>query len=460
MVGLDTEEDTMPKGEPPKPRQTVAWSFTLAITAVIVLGTLKTPLAMREPGYREYHPAEGLEVSLIPSTFYVENRQPFRLKARRDFDPTCGRVSVAVPGLGYEQNFTRKEILDGVSGGLNPSQAGSYTMQFKCGLRQIGTAALTVVLKPGGRAPAAVRARRWVLFTGPPVYRDDAFFQVPAMIRLEQQAGRDNWVPVSTGEDIGFVLREEGGQLATTPDMVVTAHTAISAPAYVPFPPGARYSLIAFGKKDGKATNRVQLDWRKDGPKLSLIVNPAKLDLYAAPISTAVARIYLADNGFRVKPAESVDVLVAGPQGLRSRPADRIPLTPQDPYGSFEAGSATHSGAMEVQFTEPRTAVSTAIAVNVHSPLPFLLVAMASGLLGVVVARQQALFQQSRLRIALELITAVLAAYLLYAMNLQAWLKPVGLTEFTLSYLAAASIGLIGGFLGLAVFRTAAALFP
>ncbi|MCX6619924.1 MAG: hypothetical protein NTY38_02365 [Acidobacteria bacterium] len=172
-----------------------------------------------------------------------------------------------------------------------------------------------------------------------------------------------------------------------------------------------------------------------------------------------MARVYLANDGFRVRPAEATDVLVASPQGLHSKPADRIPLTPQAPYGDYEAGAATRSGAMQVELTEPRTSVRTAIAVHVHSPLPFLAAAMLGGLLGVVVARQKALFQQARWLMALELLTAALAAYLLYSMNLQGWLKPVGLTEFTLSFMAAVSIGLIGGFMGLGVFKIAAALF-
>ena len=115
---------------------------------------------------------------------------------------------------------------------------------------------------------------------------------------------------------------------------------------------------------------------------------------------------------------------------------------------------------MRIQFTEPRTAVSTTIGVNVRSPFLFVLTAMAAGLLGVVVARQKALFQQARWLMGLELLTAVLAAFLLYAMNLQAWLKPVGLTEFTLSYMSAISIGLVGGFIGLGgTSQLAAALF-
>ena len=74
-------------------------------------------------------------------------------------------------------------------------------------------------------------------------------------------------------------------------------------------------------------------------------------------------------------------------------------------------------------------------------------------------ARGSALFAQKGWLILLELITAAAAAFLLYAADLQGWLRPVGLTEFTLSYLAAICIGMVGGYLGLAVFKGIAALF-
>jgi hypothetical protein len=69
------------------------------------------------------------------------------------------------------------------------------------------------------------------------------------------------------------------------------------------------------------------------------------------------------------------------------------------------------------------------------------------------------LFQQAFVAVLLELVCAAAAAFLLYGIILAGWIKSPGTEGFTLSYLASALVGLIGGYMGLAVFRLAAGIF-
>ena len=57
------------------------------------------------------------------------------------------------------------------------------------------------------------------------------------MVRSEEAISPNVWVPVSVNADAGFILRDEAGQLANVPEMVISAHTAVSAPQYIPFRP-------------------------------------------------------------------------------------------------------------------------------------------------------------------------------------------------------------------------------
>ncbi len=428
--------------------------------SVLILGDFMTSRRVMVPKatYKgvELHPAEGLEPPLTPSTFRVEARQSFRIKAARDFDPTCGRVSATIPELSFVQDFTRKELLDGVQSELNPSKMGVFQMTFACGSREIGSAPVSVVI---GAGLAPTRKVRWVLSTGKAIYRDDSFFLLPVVVSAEEYNAREAWVTAPVMRDVRFALRDQHGQLATLPDMVIDRNTAISNPLLVSFPVQADYALVAFNRADGRATNEVKVSWKEQGPKLQLIAFPKEIDIYSAAISSASTNLYLADDGFRVKPSETLDILIATPPVIKSDPPEKLTITARDPIAVYKASAGTAPGrTVAVQFVEPKTNALTMVSVQILSPFWFLLAATLAGLIGML-ARGAALLRQKLQLIILELFTASLAAFLLYSAELQGWLKPVGSPSFLLSYIAAICIGIVGGYLGLAILKGIAKLF-
>jgi len=404
------------------------------------------------------HPLRGgLEVDLVPSTFLVESRTAFHAKAITDVDPTCNTVSAVIPDLGYSQSFTRKDLLDGIQGEINPPKVGIFEMVFSCNGREIGAAPLSVVI--GTELAPSVANLRWVLSFGKIIYREDSFYSLPLIVSAEERRGKDTWVPKSLSKDASFVLRDRNAQLTTLPQLTIEHNTAISKPSLVPFPVGADYALVAFNNADGKSTNEVRATWKDQGPQLELKPFPQELVLYAAPVSTTSTTIYLASNEMRVTPSQHLDVLIKKPPTVKTEPSDKLTLTRETPLAICKIGPATASGEVTVGFKEPSLNLEASVLIHILSPARFLVIATVVGLVGVVVARGKTLFTQAIWLITLELLTATASAFLLYAVDLQGWLKPVGLNEFTLSYIAAACIGMVGGYLGLAVFKGVAALF-
>jgi len=434
------------------------WIANIAILFLFALISLYTGVQSKvERSYPQGHPIEGSDFQVTPSTFAVESRRSFRVKAVRDFDPSCGRISAVIPDLAYSQEITRKELLDGVQGELNPSRTGTFEMTFSCNGNPVGSAPLSVVI--GAELGPSSADVRWVLSTGKPIYREDSFYSLPVVVSAEQKRGTAKWIAAAVSSEARFELRDQNGQLKAPPEIIVDRNTAVSDPVLIPFSPGADFDLVAFSKADGKASNHVKIDWKQQGPQLTLVALPGEVSVYAAPISTASAHVYLASEGFRVRPAEALDILVTSPPVIKSDPSDRLSLTRDAPVATYKASAGTSPGTAKVEFQEPRMNVPATILVHILSPVGFLIAATLAGLIGVIVARGSALFSQKTWLILLELFSAAAAAFLLYSADLQGWLKPVGLAEFTLSYLAAMCIGMVGGYLGLAVFKGIAALF-
>jgi hypothetical protein len=440
-----------------RPQARLVLATAAAIIAVILIFSSQFLIRfnIENPGGRTGY-AGGLLPSLIPSTFRVEVRKSFRLAATGDFDPDCSRVSAVVPELGFAQTFTRKELFNGVSSELNPSKTGVFYMTFLCRDREIGSAPLTVVVG----LQSAKKPTRWVLSTTKAIYQEKSFFQLPVTVRAEQQSS-GTWLPFPVAQDTHFLLRDGKGQLRQPPDLTIDRNTAISIPVWIDLPVRAEYALIAYKNDPShQSTNEVKVSWQEQGPKLGLVSFPQELTIYNAPISHGNSKVYLADGEFRVRPPENLDVLVDSPVGVVSDPFDKLELTPQQPFALYQA-SAGSAGASTttVRFREPMTGTTAALLVHILSPIRFLILASITGLVGVIVARGSALFAQKRWAIVVEILSAIAAGFLLYSAELQKWLPLVGTPDFTLSYLAAGAIGLVGGFLGLAVFKGIAALF-
>jgi hypothetical protein len=401
--------------------------------------------------------ANGLQVLLSPSTFLVEQRRQFRLKAVTDFEPSCGRVDAKVPDLQWEQSFTRAELMNGSQAELNPSRVGTFQMQFFCNGRIQAESRLSVTIGPELGQKTA-RNMRWVLTAERPIYRQNSFFEVPILVSAEEERGAA-FVPRILNRDFHFRLQDRNGQLAKSVDLMIRRNSAISDPVYLPFLMDANYHLVAFEADGGPASNELRLSWKEQGPKLSLTSFPDKLSLYSAAISSAEIQVYLAQDARRIKPAETMDVLLSGPPRFKLDPGDRVVLSPAEPVGKCTISAATTAGTWPVEFREPSIGLTTSASVEVLSTRWFWLAAAVAGLIGVIVARQAALFGQPVWKVVLELACAAAAALLLYGMIIGGWVKSPGTPEFTLSCAGAALIGLIGGYMGLGVFKLAEKLF-
>jgi hypothetical protein len=401
--------------------------------------------------------ANGIEVVLSPSTLLVEERRQFQLKAVTDVGPSCGQVDVKVPDLQWERSFTRAELMNGAQAELKPSRIGTFQMQFFCNGRMLGENRLSVTIG-SELGQKTARNMRWVLTAERPIYRQDSFFEVPILVSAEEERGT-TFVPRILNRDFHFRLQDRNGQLAKAVDLLIQRNSAISDPVYLPFQMDTDYRLVAFAADGGPASNEMRLSWKEQAPKLSLTSFPENLSLYPAAISSAEIQVYLAQDGRRIKPAETINVLLSTSPRFKAVPQDRVELSAKEPVGKCTISAATTTGTWPVEFREPSIGLTAKTGVEVLSTRWFWLAAAVAGLIGVIVARQAALFGQKVWKAILELVCAAAAALLLYGMVIEGWIKSPGTPEFMLSCAGAALIGLVGGYMGLGVFKLAEKLF-
>jgi len=334
-------------------------------------------------------------------------------------------------------------------------------MIFDCGGREIGSAPISVVLPS---ASAHVQEIRWSLSAGKAIYRENSFFQVPVVLTAERGTPSSKGNPVPVTRDVRFALRDRNGQLSHSLEVVIDRNTAISNRVLIDLPVEADYRLVAFNEFDGKASNELKVSWQEQGPRLRLVAFPDELELYAAPISNASVKVYLANGESRVKPSETFEILVSAPPLIRSEPPDKLFITAAEPIPLYKASAATVPGkTVEAKFLEPKTNVQVSVPIHVLSTFWFQTVATLAGLIGYLVGRGSALAGKKFWQVVLEVVIATAGAYLLYAAVLQGWLKPKRLSEvlglYILNYRAAVCLGMIGGYAPLGVFKSVAILW-
>ena len=399
---------------------------------------------------------DSLQVQITPSTLSVERRQAVRLRATHDFDYKCGRVDATIPELNWQQSLTRTELFNGVEVQLNPVRTGQFSIVFSCDEREIGTAAISVVLPPKPSRPI-VRPTRFVLFSGSPNHRDGSFFLLPVMIRVEEQ--RDGaWGPVPVARDTDFRLLDSNGQVGQELRLTIAKNTAMSDPVYLTFGVKSDYNLTAFQASDGRTSNALRVSWKMVGPPLSLQAIPNRIELYASAISTASVSLYLADSNVELRPPESLNVLITNPPNVRSDPSDRLILTPQGPVGTYKASGRSRATAAQVSFFEPTTNARGVLDVTVRSTFLFTLSALIGGLFGGVATRIPAVLamitgsasRKETLELLLGLAISVVAGWGLYFGSLNGVFSFLSITE--LNYGMALFLGVIGGVAGVSVF--------
>lgn len=333
-----------------------------------------------------------------------------------------------------------------------------FACDFFCNGRFLGETGLTVVL-PLDRVKRAVRKFRWVLSYGPPIYKDQSFFQVPIKVSAEEQRG-STYRPSVVDRDIRLKVVEQNGQLPNIDPLVIPKNTGISDPVYLPFPVGANYRLVAYELVHGQPTNELGISWTDLKPKLTLVANPTSVSLYSSAISSANVRLYLALDGRQIKPHEKMEILLDAPATMTFDRSARAYLTPDEPIANYSVSAATTTGNWPVSFQQPQIGSMAAAQIRVLPTLGFSVCAVVAGLVGIVVTRRQGLFKQSFWAVTLEILCAGVAAFLLHGMVLARWIKiPAAAAAFFLGYLAAVLVGLIGGHLGVGVFKLGKKLF-
>ncbi len=423
--------------------------LTVSIVATVPMmyvGTIDTTKAKKKN-------REGLNLEISPTTFAVEKRSSFFIKASRDFDSACYRLSGRIEELGYRQEFTRGELLHGVRSEINPRETGPFQFHFVCDdEKEIGSVAIAVI-PPGATAEAA--KLNWVLDAGKPIHKT-ASFEIPIFVRAVVVKGNQQ-IPRAVPNDTTFTVVDSHGNLQSPVNITLQRNNAISGPVYIPFPIHRDYALIASNLNTGKQSNVLDLKWDDRGPKLRLAVWPEELEIYAAPASIRSAQVYLEGDGQQLKPAGPMDIYLKAPLKVISNPSDKVAITPQAPSGKYEVRGGSQAGSVSTGFKEPSLDLSSILTIQIR-PIKWLLLAAAlAGFIGVACGRGMSLFSERGLALIIGLATAAVAGWLLYWALLMQWIPPV-LSESAVGVGPAIFFGILGGYLGLSVFKILAAV--
>lgn len=431
-------------------------TFRRPVVTGLILAVLCGALAFLAPlKISEAPPAKkprDLQVLITPSTFVVESRREFRMKAVHDFDSPCDRIAASIADLQWQQTFTRKELFDGVASELNPKKTGAYQLLFTCDGREIGSGPISVVVPPA----AGARLRyTWHLSAGKPRYTGVSFYCIPITVAGMVSRRDAEPVPRSVSQDTHFKIRDLKAQAPTPmPDLVIAKNTAQADPICISFPVNAEYSLVAYDP-DGRASNRLDLAWRVVGPSLQLTVQPSHVEAYATNISPAKVRVYLTSDGGEIAPPKLLNVLFTTPPTVKSAPPDRLALSPDNPLAYYEAAALAGSTKADIEFSEPTMRLRSTTSIDFLSTTRFVFFATFCGLIGVIAGRGSAVFRQPWYLAAGELFTAIIAALILYEGILLGRFPDLGLGPLWLTWPAAAFAGIVGGYTGLGVFKAA-----
>lgn len=407
--------------------------------------------------------AADLSVKIRPSTFEVERRQAFTLQAVRDFEK-CFELTGEIKELGYKQEFTSAELLHGVRSEINPLKAGIFQLRFYCyGEAEMGSVPLAVAVRPKiainfGHPTGPRTSIAFVLAAGKVVYGNDGFelpISIHSVLRAVDKKGTKD-VPYLLEEATTFSVMDEKGNLQRPIGLTIPAGSSLSLPMTIPFSIQSDYTLVAFQKSARRQSNPLDLKWSTQGAKISLEVFPKALTVYASPLSSRSAKLFLESDGEKLSPSSALDVLVQAPLGVNSNPKDTIAISPKAPIGTYTVSGGGGSAILQAAFLEPSLGISSTLNIKVTSIRWFLVIALLTGLVGVVVGRGFDLFTERGLRLFLSFLAAAVAGWLLYLLLVMRWIHPSFIDESILDYVPAAFIGIIGGYMGLGIFKAAA----
>jgi len=289
------------------------------------------------------------------------------------------------------------------------------------------------------------RVVEWRLDTADAAYRGERFFEVPVRV-LAQVERNGRLVSYQIEEPVEVLVRDLEGHLEPR-RIELPAGRLMSDPLMVPLRPRTRYRLVAVA--DGSEPSpEVEISWQTHGPDLALQVSPQNQERFASRSDPARLHLFLSLAGSRVRPPAGATLTANPPRGV-----ELDPLTPRlDDAGVWWTAAYADGSfsAAAIEFEDLEFGLSTAARVHFAYPWLQLLLAVAAGALGVLVARRKKLFERGRLAAGLEVLTSMVAAGVLYAALVAGWLVTLRGIH---GPVPAVALGVLGGYLGDGVFH-------
>lgn len=251
---------------------------------------------------------------------------------------------------------------------------------------------------------------------------------------------------VRVDEPTRLILRDEERRL-TPQAVVLPAGRSFVEAEPAELRPGTRYRLRV-ESPSGALSEPEPVDWETHGPDLELRL-VYQSEAYATSGTPAFLRAYLTEDGRQSPGTAAEELSVSSSDGLTLEP---LKLDEQGTWSTAAYAGGGRDGAT-VDFTHIDWDLASTATLDFHYPWWRLILAVAMGLVGVLLARQRALFDQSKAAIAIEVLISLAAAGTLYAVLVAGWIPSSLKLPFLVDWVPAAVIGLIGGYAGETVFQ-------
>ena len=359
-----------------------------------------------------------------------------------------GDLEVSIPSLNWRRGVPLGMAHDeGTPVVFEPESTGLLRIELHASGNLLATSTLAVV--PGGElAPSS--SLLLSLYAEPPRYLPTGTFEVPVLVVAQQSRGPSVLVPGAVTHDMTVHL-EDSHDSSFRRVVTIPRGESTSSATKVPLTISTDRSIVAFHER-GPRSNPLDLSWESHGPDLSLRVFPEEEQTcYATPLTPASFTVFYVDGSRRRAVPEVREVVAQHGPGVQITP---WPKGDVDNLGAarFEA-SATSSIRASVGFHEPDIGGHAQATVHFILPNALLFLASSGGIIGVLIARRQSLWRRGILHTCFELLAATMGGFLLYLCVLQGWLPWPPPGPGLVGELPAFSFGLIGGYLGEAVFR-------
>lgn len=458
------------------PRATVAWIAAGALVVLAVYLFLQPLEQARNdlPPELAASSVEAEEISL-PAEGGVANLELFHEELQglpadaevevrlRQLDRTLARSSADGPGL--KVRVPRRDLEEAITATQprprppaeepgedepEPDESPPGVVDLELWLEGKRLASRTVAVASWNSQGPVSPDVAWRLDAADAAYRPERFFEVPVRAVAQVERGGE-LVPYRLEEPARLLIRDLEGSLEPR-EIELPAGRLMSDPVLVPLRPKDRYRLVAEPVGvPGTPSNPLEITWQSHGPELALEVLPAVQDRFASRADPARLQVFLSLSGSRVRPPEGAGLTSNPPRGVVLDPSP--PELDEDGVWTTAAYADASLPAARIQFADLDFGLETAAEVDFAYPTRQLLFAILAGALGVVVARRLKLLELGRVPAALEVLTAMVAAGLLYAALVAGWVPPL---PGILATLPAIAIGILGGYLGEAVFQVLA----